>query len=416
MKLNRRTFIGSGGAALALPALECFGAPASPSAAATRCLIVGNPFGMHPQNFFPKSFGRSPKLPFTLQPLQWLNDRLTVISNTDHDMGNGHGKEVSFLSGILPSEANAYAEKNISFDQVLARYLGSDVRYPSIHVGLKGGIQMSWTANGTIAPVTTDPKQLYANLFTTLDAKAKARQVTEINRNQSVLENVADQLTDLKKSASQFDRDRLDQFQTSIREFEQSLEKRGHWVDRDKPAYDLSAHYSNGEHLIHNDYEAIFDMNTYAFETNLTRIATVAFPRTLEYTDIDGVSRGYHSVTHNGKSRDIVNELLAIERFQIEHLSRCLKKLDAIPEPHQDGSMLDHTVVLFGSGMGYGGTHSCKKLPILVAGGGLKHLGHVNVRINGKNMPLCNLFLTLIQHFGIERDTFNVSTGTFNFG
>ncbi len=78
--------------------------------------------------------------------------------------------------------------------------------------------------------------------------------------------------------------------------------------------------------------------------------------------------------------------------------------------------MLDHTVVLFGSGMGYGGTHSCKNLPILVAGGGLKHLGHVDASSNGKNMPLCNLFLTLIQHFGIQRDTFNVSTGTFNFG
>ncbi len=243
-------------------------------------------------------------------------------------MGNGHGKEVSFLSGILPSEANAYAEKNISFDHVLARYLGSDVRYPSIHAGLKGGIQMSWTAGGTIAPVITEPKQLYNDLFTSLDAKAKAREIMEINRNQSILDNVADQFADLKKSASQFDLDRLDQYETSIREFEQSLEKRGHWIDRDKPTYDFSTHYANGEHLIQNDYEAIFDMLTYAFETNLTRIATVAFPRTLEYTDIEGVTRGYHSVTHNGKSRDIVDELLAIERFQIEQLSRCLKKLD----------------------------------------------------------------------------------------
>lgn len=274
---------------------------------------------------------------------------------------------------------------------------------------------MSWTANGTIAPVVIDPQQLYHNLFTTLDANAKARAVAEINRNQSVLDNVANQLTDLKKSASRFDHDRLDQYETSIREFEQSLEKRGHWVNQDKPAYDLSTHYSNGGHLIHNDYEAIFDMLTYAFETNLTRIATVAFPRTLEYTDVDGVSRSYHSVTHNGKAGDIVKELLAIERFQIEQLSRCLKKLDAIPEPNKDGSMLDHAVVLFGSGMGYGGTHSCKKLPTLVAGGGLKHQRHVNARSSGKNMPLCNLFLTLIQHLGIERDTFNVSTGTFDF-
>ena len=110
-------------------------------------------------------------------------------------------------------------------------------------------------------------------------------------------------------------------------------------------------------------------------------------------------------------------ELVAIESFQIAQLSRCLKELDAIKETNANGSMLDHTIVLFGSGMGYGGTHSNRNLPILVAGGGFEHLGHVDTRDSGgDNMPLCNLFVTLLKHFGIERDSFNTSTGAFEFG
>jgi hypothetical protein len=110
----------------------------------------------------------------------------------------------------------------------------------------------------------------------------------------------------------------------------------------------------------------------------------------------------------------ITEELVAIETFQIKQLSRCLQKLDSIPEINGDGSMLDNTIVLFGSGMGYGGTHSCRNLPIMVAGGGFKHLGHVDAATSGKNLPLCNLFVTLLQRFGLEQDSFNTSTGKFD--
>ena len=107
---------------------------------------------------------------------------------------------------------------------------------------------------------------------------------------------------------------------------------------------------------------------------------------------------------------------MAIESFQISQLSRCLQKLDSIKEPGTNGSVLDNTIVLFGSGMGYGGTHSNRNLPIIVAGGGFKHLGHVDTRDNsGRNMPLCNLYVSLLQRFGIERDEFNTSTGRFDF-
>jgi hypothetical protein len=342
-----------------------------------------------------------------------MKDRLTIISHTDHGMVSGHGREISFLSGVLPSDAQAFPEKNMSIDQLFARHVGSQVRYPSVGASLEAGIRMSWTANGVERLPITDPQDLFDHLFLNLTPEEKAIRRDVLLRNGSILDTVSNQFSDAFKNAGRLDHDRADQFQTSIRELEQSLSDRNTWLDRDKPSFSISEHFA-AETLIANKYDAIFDMIAYAFQTDLTRVASVEFPSVLQYTDIEGVNRSYHGCTHNGKKEDVVSELVAIESFQLARMSRCLRKLDSIPEPNAEGSMLDNTIVLFGSGMGYGGTHSNRDLPILVAGGGFQHRGHVDARDNsGKNMPLCNLYVSLIQRFGIERDHFNTSTGTF---
>ena len=153
MKLNRRTFLASMGGAMALPSLECLGG--ATEAAKTRCLIVANPLGMHPRHFFPKTFGKNFELPSSLRSLNWLKDRLSIFSHTDHNMVNGHGREVAFLNGILPTDAGSFPDKNVSLDQLMARQSGSEVRFPSINAALKDGIQMSWTANGVTDAVIT---------------------------------------------------------------------------------------------------------------------------------------------------------------------------------------------------------------------------------------------------------------------
>ena len=416
MKMNttRRTILKGIGGALTLPLLESlsFGTP-PPSEVPVRFLVVGNPFGAHPDHFFPEDFGKDFTVSRTLQPLEWLKDRLTIVSHTDHNMVSGHGREVSFLSGVLPADAQAFPEKNMSIDQLLARHIGSQVRYPSVGASLEAGIRMSWTANGVEKLPITDPHELFDHLFLNLTREEKAARRELLERNGSILDTVGSQFEAALSSASKVDRERVDQFQTSVRELERSLADRMTWLQRDKPTFDISDHFV-GQVTISNKYDAIFDMIGYAFETDLTRVASVEFPSALKYTDIEGVNRSYHGCTHNGRKEDLVSELLAIESFQIARLSRCLKKLDSIQEPNADGSLLDHTIVLFGSGMGYGGTHSNRNLPILVAAGGFKHGGHVDARDNGgKNMPLCNLYLTLMQRFGIERDKFNTSTGAF---
>ncbi|MDF1741655.1 MAG: DUF1552 domain-containing protein [Verrucomicrobiales bacterium] len=412
MKTDRRNFIKGLGGALTLPFLESTAFAGQKSA--TRFLVVGNPFGMHPEHFFPKDFGKDFTVSRTLKSLDWVKDRTTVLSHTDHNMVSGHGREVAFLSGVLPTDAQAFPEKNMSVDQAVARHTGAQVRYPSLNVGLNSGVRMSWTANGVENELITDPEKLFDHLFLNLTEKEKEQRRQMLSRNGSILDTVGDQFADVIKNGSKSDAERIDQYQTSVRELEATLANRTHWIGLDKPEFDISDHYS-GEVTIENEYNAIFDMISFAFETDLTRVATVAFPTNLGYTDVPGVTRSYHGCTHNGKMEDVTDELVAIESFQVQQLSRCMQKLDSIPEPNAEGSMLDHTVVLFGSGMGYGGTHSNRDLPIFVAGGGFKHLGHVDTRNDaGENMPLCNLYLTLMQRFGMERDEFNISTGAFD--
>jgi len=416
MNLNRRSFLKGFGGALALPLLESHlaaaGAAGKPP---TRFLVVGNPLGAHPDFFFPKDFGKNFTISKTLSSLGWLKDRMTILSHTDHGMPSGHGKEVSFLSGVLPSQAGAFPEKNMSLDQMFARHVGTQVRYDSIGATLDESIGMSWTATGIERHPVTDPQKLFDHLFLNLTPQQRAERRALLKRDGSILDTVGSQFASVLKNASATDRGRIEQFQTSVRELESAFANRETWLDRDKPSFDISGHFAEHEVTITNRYDAIFDMVAYAFQTDLTRVASVEFPRELSYTDVEGVTRTYHNTTHNGKREDITAEEVAIESFQIARLARCLKKLDSIKEPNGNGTLLDNTIVLFGAGMGYGGTHSNRNLPVFVAGGGFQHLGHVDVASNnGNSMPLCNLYVTLMQRFGIERDKFNLSTGKFD--
>ncbi|WP_182869229.1 DUF1552 domain-containing protein [Stieleria mannarensis] len=415
---DRRSILQAFGGTLTLPMLESTASAASPASATTptRLLIVANPFGAHPEHFFPAEFGTDFHFPKTLSSLEWLRDRISILSHTDHNMKSGHGREIAFLSGVLPETSAAFPEKNMSIDQIVARHTGTHTRFASVNACLERSIRLSWNANGVDIKPFTGAQRMYDHLFLNLTAQQRQQRRQLLQQNRSILDAVREQFSGVRKRASKNDQARLDLYANSLRDLEQNLVDRQQWVDRDKPKFDLSGYFTGSDITIDNRYNAVFDMVAYAFQTDLTRVATIGFSPELSYTDVMGVTRGYHACTHNGKKEDTVAELVAIESFQIAQLSRCLKKLDEIPEPRADGSMLDHTVVLFGSGMGYGGTHSNRNLPVLVAGGGFNHCGHVDTRdAGGDNMPLCNLFLTLLRRFGLEYDQFNQSSGSFDF-
>ena len=230
-------------------------------------------------------FGRDYQSSPTLKSLDWLRDRLTIISHTDHNMVSGHGREISFLSGVLPTDAQSFPEKNMSLDQLFARHVGSQVRFPSVGASLNSGIRMSWTANGVEKLPITDPQQLFNHLFLNLTDQQKKLRKQMIARNASILDTVGDQFSETIKRASGKDRERLQQFETSVRELELTLSDRLTWIDRNKPKLDLGSDFL-ADGTIRKKYEAIFDMIAYAFETDLTRVATIEFPAELNYTDL----------------------------------------------------------------------------------------------------------------------------------
>jgi hypothetical protein len=224
-------------------------------------------------------------------------------------MKSGHGREVGFLSGVLPETSAAFPEKNMSIDQIVARRTATSTRFASINACLQRSIRMSWNANGVDIKPFTEAKRMYDHLFMNLTPKQRAEHRQLLEQNGSVLDAVRDQFAGVRKRASRNDQVRLDLYANSIRDLEKNLVDRQQWVDKDKPKFDLGPYFAGSEVTIDSHYNAVFDMVAYAFQTDLTRVATIGFSPELKYTDVKGVTRGYHACTHNGKAENTVAEL-----------------------------------------------------------------------------------------------------------
>jgi hypothetical protein len=400
--MNRRNFLISAGLTLPLPLLAVTPKKTKP----TRLVVIGNPFGMHPESFFPKNFGKNYTPSVELECLDWVRNKMTILSHIDHKMEGGHNKESAFLSGVLKRDAGQYPDGNISLDQMIGEYLRSEVRFPTLNVSAGPGISESWTRTGVPTPILSTT-QMYNKLFTNTSASQKQAELEVWQRNQEMLKIMRNQHSYSFRKLAKEDKIQMDQYLTAIGDLNSEINSKRKWQNKARPKF-ASPTFTNLE----EEYNSIFDMIALALQSDSTRVATVTFPKQFRTKDLE-LPGNYHAYTHNGKKPETVKGLQKIETFQLKQMSRFLKKLDAIPEAGYDGSMLDHTIVMFGSAMGYGGTHSNRNLPIIVAGGGLKHQGHVDMkRKNGENTLLCNLYLSFLHKFGIERDKFNTSTGT----
>ncbi|MCM8535003.1 MAG: DUF1552 domain-containing protein [Lentisphaeraceae bacterium] len=403
--LNRRNFIKASSSLLPLPLIAQ--GMSKDQVAPKRLVIVGNEYGMHPDSFFPKDFGKDFTLSHELSSFGWIKDRMTVFSHTDHGMEPGHGKEDAFLNGILKRDASNYADGNVSVDQLIGERFRSIVRFPTINIhNSNRGISESWTRNSIPIVPLSSAEALHRKLFVNQTLTEKKQQKVLWDRNRNLFKAISGQYKSALKGVAQEDRERLSQYRTAINDLGIEMDSQEAWLHKEKPNFKF-----NAGKTIKDKYNAIFDMTALALQTDQTRVASISFSGKLNVSEL--VERGYHSCTHNGKGLDLVSQLVTIEKFQLDQISRFMKKLDAIKEPNSNGTMLDNTIVMFGSGMGHAGTHINRNLPIALFGGGLDHKGHISLkRKNGENTPLCNLYLSLINKMGIERDYFNVSTGT----
>ena len=422
--MNRRRFIlQSLGTSLALPGLPSLMAGTvggnsavqtakGAGAGARRFVAVGNLLGYQTKQLFPTTQGRDYEKTTLLEPLWDNRSQMTVYRGLDHGVKGGHFAVHSFLSGVLNSEAQNRPDGNVTIDQYLADEIGFETRFPSLTVGSEGGIhggcQIAWTKSGVRVPPVTNPSQLFEKLFVSDSQEHQARRIQENQVQSSILDSVMDEANRLSKRVNKEDKDKLDEYLTSVRDVEKRLELRQRWVSQPKPKapFDKPANHNAVE-----DLPILYELIALALQTDSTRIATLEIGGDFMPQHL-GIKKDWHGLSHHGNDPEAIASLITLEKYQIEHLGKFITRLSKMNDG--DRTLLDSTTVLFGSGMGDGNSHKNSDLPIILAGGGYKHGEFREVPREGINkVPLCNLFVDIAQKMGVETEAFGNSTGTF---
>ena len=423
-RLDRRRFVlRSLYASLALPGLPSFltgslranGAVAATKGAgmgARRFVAVGNLLGFQQKSFFPEKTGKGYELTTLLKPLAANREHLTVYRGLDHGIKGGHFAVHSFLSGVLHSEAQNRPDGNVTIDQFIADEVGTQTRFPSLTVGcedgIHGGCQIAWTKSGVRVPPITGPAELFEKLFVEESPDRRASRAGENKLHGSILDSVLEDANDLAKQVNREDKEKLDEYFTSIRDVEKRLEMRQRWENEPKPKAPFSkpANRNTVE-----DLPMLYELIALALQTDSTRVATLEIGGTYLPQHL-GIDKSYHGLSHHGKDEEAIKHLITLETHQIEHFGKFLTRLASIKDG--DKTLLDSTAVLFGSGIGDGNSHTNSDLPIILAGGGYRHGEFKQLETKGsQKVPLCNLYLDIAQKMGLETDAFGTSTSTF---
>jgi hypothetical protein len=411
MLLSRRTMLRASGVALGLPFLDAMlpRAHASGRTPKRRFVAVNLGLGLHAPNFVPAAAGRDYPLSPYLEILKEFRNEFTVISGSSHpNVDGGHFSDKSFLT-TAPHPAGAGFKNTISLDQVLAQKIGLETRFGFLALST-GGFGLSWTRSGVQIPTETRPSQAFARLFLEGKPEQKKAQVQRLNEGRSVLDVTMEQLRQLRGRVGTGDGARLDDFAEAVREAEQRLQKAKEWEDRPKPKVDAKP---PGDVKDRGDVTGrarlMYDVMHLALRTDSTRLITFFESGANAVPPIPGVSQDYHNLSHHGQDPAKIKELGVVESDQMKAFGEFLAKLKGSAEG--EGSLLDQTAVLFGSNLGNASSHDSRNMPILLAGGGFRHGRHLAFD-QEKNYPLGNLFVSLLQRFGIEADSFGNATGT----
>jgi len=403
-----------GGSMLALPLLEANSAPGRVSPP-KRITATGVFYGFVPENFHPKDTGQNYDSPLLLKPLDPFRKDFTVFSGLDHNLSGGHNATKFFLSGIPTTESKGFAEANVSIDQKAAQFIGGRTRFPALALDSGKGSEhtLSWTRNGNAVQAIRSLEQLYQMLFRKDDAALRNQVERDLADKRSILDLTRDQATGFQKGLGKEDKEKLDQYFTSVREFENRIEQSRLWLDREKPRTEYALPRKVDSLALRERTPFFYDLMTLALQTDSTRVITLAFTNLgKDNGGLPGVSHGYHTLSHHGQVKESITELSIIETFHIAQFSRFLGKLKGIKEPGGQ-TLLDNTMALLGSGMSNANSHSNRDLPVVLAGGGFRHGEHKHYARKGRHStPLCNLYLSMLQNFGLELDRFNTSSGT----
>jgi hypothetical protein len=411
LHLNRRHFLqGTGiatGTALALPLMESQLSRAGEKLDANprRLVCIGNHLGYYPGNFFPKDAGLDYRISPTLQTAERHRDEFTVFSNLDDGMTGGHNGVKAFLSGIRKDEASGFPDKNMTIDQVAAAHVGAATRFPSITAGLENGTDLCWTRSGVRIPPLNNPARLFEALFVQSDAASLSGERTRLTHRSSVLDALRESAGQLERQLSAADRQKLDQYLTSVRDVEKQLQMSQAWLEEPKPTSPIDR-VTDEERMHIEEIPLFYDLLTLALQTDSTRVATFEIPMGFRTSELDVGS--YHGLSHHSKSEERLGQLQIVDTYLMKQFAHFIDQM-------KEAQVFDHTAIVWGSGMGNGSSHSNRNLPVILAGGGMKHQGHIVCPVEDhKRVPLSNLWLSTLQWFGVEADRFGKSTGTFS--
>lgn len=402
---TRRNFLKGMGVTMALPWLESLGGKlyaADSFAEPRRLLLICLPLGIYRDAFIPSESGAGYGSTEYLKFIEAFRDQFTVISGLDHPgVNGGHSAETRTFTG-QPSDT-----RNVqSLDQYLASKIGLNTRYDSLVLS-SGRNVLSWTDGGTMVPSEEKMANIYAKLFLQDDANSTDRVLREIGEGKSIMDLVHGQAKALQPSLSRYDQQKLEEYFESVRETERRLVKSESWVHRPKPSVEAGPPVdpASGAEIV-TQLRNVCDMTYLAFKTDSTRIITFGYFQQ-NNVNIEGVTNGYHPLSHHGKDPNNIAQLKIIESEFFVELSRLMKNLREAKEG--DSTLLDRTTILVTSNLGNGSSHSNRDLPVLLAGGRYRHGGHL--AYEPSTIPLSNLYLSILHQFGIQDGSFGTSTG-----
>jgi hypothetical protein len=416
--LSRRTVLKAAGVALALPLLEAmWPGPARAGEAAAagqpprRFVGMLTNMGILPEFFFPKDAGPDYAAPPYLELLARHRQDFTVLSGVSlPGVDGGHAAERCFLTAA-PGASRGSFRNSVSLDQVMAEEVGGATRFPSLTlmVGAED-MSISYTRSGAMIPPVRSPVTLYQRLFVEDTPAARLAAHERLKADRSLLDGLRERAKALSGAVGAADRQQLDQYFTAIRDLEKRLAASEGWVDRPKPkpGQPQPEDVPDTQRVI-THARSMLTLVRLALESDSTRVVTLAFNTGSVTPREIGVGSMIHEMTHHGSRPAVIAELRKVEEAQFKELAVFLDQLRAVP---QGGcTLLDLTAVLYGTNMGSANSHANDNLPVLLAGGGFRHAGHLAFD-RAKNYPLTNLYVSLLQRMGIAAASFASGTAT----
>jgi hypothetical protein len=430
--LPRRTFLRGMGTTLALPLLDAM-VPSMTALAATaanpvrRLGFVYIPMGANQAQWTPPGTGTITELSPILSPLAPFRDQLTVLTNLElkngYSPGNHATANAAFLSAAKAkmTEGSDY-QLGTTVDQIAAQNIGKDTRLPSLELAMDllttvgncdNGFacvyqnNLSWSSPTTPLPAEAHPRVVFERLFG--DGGSAAERQAELRRNGSILDWVTEDIARLQRKLGAGDRTKVSQYLDTVRELERRIQ-RAEQQTAESPLPDLER--PAGVPAAYADHaKLMFDLQALALQADVTRVITFQLARetsTRTYPEI-GVPDAHHPTSHHSNSPEKLAKLAKINAFHVSLFAYFLEKLKSTPDG--EGTLLDHSMFLYGSGMGNPDVHDHANLPIMVAGGGAGKLkGGRHIRY-AELTPLANLHLTLLEKAGVHMDSFADSKG-----